>query len=608
MCGFVGFLEKSENKEESIKKMMDTIVHRGPDGEGVYIDEDIALGFRRLSIIGLEDGAQPMSNENDHLHLVFNGEIYNYKILKETLIEQGHIFKTHADTEVLLHLYEQHGTDMLNMLRGMFSFIIWDQNKKMIFGARDYFGIKPLYYANMNGTFMFGSEIKSFLPHPSFVKELNEEALETYLSFQYSALPETFFKNVYRLYPAHFFTYQEGKMHIERYWEPEFTEEERPLEEYVEMIHETFVDSIEAHKISDVEVASFLSSGVDSSYATACLKVDKTFTVGFSFEKYNEISYAQKLANHLGIECYNKVISAEEYWDVLPKIQYHMDEPLGDASAVALYFVSGIAAEQVKVVLSGEGADELFGGYDVYSQPYSFELYYKIPRFIRKALGRVAWHMPDRKGKKFFLNGSESVQERFIGNAHIFREKERKKLLLRPTQTKGNLEITGKYYDKVKDKHVITQMQYLDIHMWLQGDILLKADKMSMAHSLELRVPFLDKELMRVAGMLPLRYRVLPKITKHAMRLAAHKMVPSATATKKKLGFPVPIREWLKQDYYRDIVKEAFTSPCAKKYFEVDGLLKLLDEHYNRKKDNSRKIWTVYMFIIWHGQFFAETV
>ncbi|MBC7959486.1 MAG: asparagine synthase (glutamine-hydrolyzing) [Vallitaleaceae bacterium] len=606
MCGYVGFLDHSEDKEQIVKKMMDTIVHRGPDSEGIYSDGEIALGFRRLSIIGLEDGFQPMSNENDRLHLVFNGEIYNYKVLKEELLQKGHIFKSHADTEVLLHLYEEYGTAMLNRLRGMFSFVLWDEDKKMLFGARDYFGIKPLYYAQMDGSFMFGSEIKSFMPHPAFKKELNEAALETYLSFQYSALPETFFKNVYRLYPAHFFTLQDGKMHIERYWEPSFSEVEKPLEEYVEMIHEVFEDSVAAHKISDVEVASFLSSGVDSSYATACLKVDKTFTVGFSFQKYNEISYAKDLAGKLGIDCYNKVITPEEYWAVLPKIQYHMDEPLGDASAVALYFVSGIAAEHVKVVLSGEGADELFGGYQVYSQPYSFVNYYKLPKFLRKLLGNIAWHMPDVKGKKFFINGSESVQQRFIGNANIFREKERKKILKHPTKTISNMAITGPIYEKVKDKHIITQMQYLDIHMWLQGDILLKADKMSMAHSLELRVPFLDKEVMRVAGMLPLKYRVQPKVTKVAMRLAAQKMVPAATANKPKLGFPVPIREWLKQDHYQTIVKEAFTSAAAQKYFDTEALLKLLKDHYNLKKDNSRKIWTIYMFLVWYDQFFAE--
>lgn len=611
MCGFVGFINNNDkkDKENNIKKMMDTIVHRGPDSEGTYIDEDVALGFRRLSIIGLENGDQPMSNETNDIELVFNGEIYNYKAIKSELEKEGYVFRTSADTEVLIHLYEKYGPtkEMLNQLRGMFAFVIWDKAKKRLFGARDYFGIKPLYYAKMKDMLMFGSEIKSFLPHPHFKKEFNDEALAAYICFQYSALEETFFKNVFKLKPAHYFIYENNELNIERYWEPKFLEENKSIESFVEEIHETFQDSIKAHKVSDVEVGSFLSSGIDSSYVTACLRPQKTYTVGFDFSAYDEGEYAKNLAAYLNIDNEHKLISEDEFWDVLPKIQYHMDEPLADAAAIALYFVSGIAAKDLKVVLSGEGADELFGGYNIYTQPPSFVGYSKVPKFIRKFLGYFAYYLPNIKGKNFLINGSKTIEERFIGNAHIFKDqRERKKLLKNSSLAKRPQEITKKFYDKVADKDDITKMQYLDINMWLQGDILLKADKMSMAHSLELRVPFLDKEIMGVASKIPLKYRIQGKQTKVALRRASSKMLPKITAEKKKLGFPVPIREWLKQEKYINIVSEAFATPCAEKFFNVDYLMKLLKEHYKLKKDNSRKIWTIYTFIIWYHQFFEE--
>ena len=370
MCGIVGFTNNIDNTDEVLGKMMDRIRHRGPDAEGRYIDDDIALGHRRLSIIDISSsGDQPIFNEDGSLVIVFNGEIYNYKEIREKLVEAGHRFKTNTDTEVLIHGYEEYGEKLLNMLRGMFSFVIWDQNKKELFGARDFFGIKPMYYAKMNGTLMFGSEIKSFLEHPEFVKELNTAALENYLTFQYSPTSETFFKNVYKLPPAHYFRFKDGKFEAKRYWDVKFNADGKPqLDEWVNRISDTFHNSVEAHKIADVEVGSFLSSGVDSSYVAAIADVDKTFTVGFgSDEKYNEIGWAKNFSAAIGKENTSKVITPEEYWNSLSMIQYHMDEPLADPSAVALYFVCNIASDKLKVVLSGEGADEIFGGYNVYS-------------------------------------------------------------------------------------------------------------------------------------------------------------------------------------------------------------------------------------------------
>lgn len=605
MCGFVGFAGQVDNTKDVLLSMMDTIAHRGPDDEGTYIDDEVSLGFRRLSIIGLEDGHQPIYNEDKSIVLVFNGEIYNYQGIKEDLLEKGHEFTTHTDSEVLVHGYEEYGTDLLNKLRGMFGFVIWDTNKKRLFGVRDFFGIKPLYYGKMGDSFLFGSEIKSFLPHPDFKKELNLQALESYLSFQYSPMEETFFKGVFRLPPAHYFIYEQGTLEIKRYWEPKFEAEEGSLDEFVDRIDAQFKESVETHKISDVEVGCFLSSGVDSSYVAATFNGDKTFTVGFEYDQYNEIDYAKSLSKVVGIENYHKMISTKEYWDVLPTVQYQMDEPLADPAAVALYFVSQLASEHVKVVLSGEGADELFGGYNIYREPMDISFYTWLPRWFRKLVGRAAQLLPDVKGKNFLIRAGKTIEERFIGNAFMFSEKERKKLLKARSNAPSPQALTKPFYDKVKDLDDVTKMQYLDIHMWMTGDILLKADRMSMAHSLELRVPFLDKEVCALAGKIPTAYRVNKENTKYAMRLAAKKNIPEAVANKKKLGFPVPTRVWLREKKYYNRVKEAFSSEGAKIFFHTNVLLQLLEDHYTGKKDNSRKIWTVYMFLIWYEEYFV---
>lgn len=607
MCGFVGFTNTKDNSNRIIEDMMDKIRHRGPDSGGKYTDEDIALGFRRLSIIDItESGDQPIYNEDRSKVLLFNGEIYNFQSIREELVAKGHIFTTKTDSEVLLHGYEEYGEKLLDKLRGMFAFVIWDTKTKELFGARDFFGIKPLYYAVMGDTFMFGSEIKAFLAHPDFKKELNETALENYLTFQYSPTNETFFKNVYKLPAAHCFKYKNGKLDVKRYWDISFNADEKPdMEEWVNRISDTFRNSVEAHKIADVEVGSFLSSGVDSSYVASVANVDKTFTVGFGEdEKYNEIGWAKEFSQYIGKENISKVISPEEYWSNIKRIQYHMDEPLADPSCIALYFVCNKASEYVKVVLSGEGADEIFGGYNVYKEPLGSHAYKSLPRFIRRGIGSVASHLPQKRGVNFLVRNGKDLEERFIGNAYMFTPKDRKKLLKIKTNAPDPTVITAPFYDKVKDKDQITKMQYLDLHLWMTGDILLKADKMSMANSLELRVPFLDKKIMELAEQIPWRYRVSTENTKLAMRQAALRAAPPKTANKKKLGFPVPIRVWLKEDKYYGIVKDSFTSPAAEKFFNTDLLVKLLDEHREGKYDNSRKIWTVFIFLQWYAVYF----
>ena len=607
MCGFTGFTGNIPNKEKIIKNMMNRIIHRGPDSEGIHTDENVTLGFRRLSIIGIENGSQPMYNEDGSVVIVFNGEIYNYKEIKSTLIQKGHIFKTETDTEVLVHLYEEKGMDMINDLRGMFAFVIYDFNNKELYAVRDFFGIKPFYYSIINQNLIFGSEIKSFLEYPEFKKEVNEVALENYLSFQYSVLEETFFKGVFKLMPGHYLKFKNGKIDIKRYFEPMFNPQKANLQDSIKEVDDILQNSINAHKISDVEVGSFLSSGVDSSYVAANFKGDKTFTVGFDYEQYNEIDYAKDLSKRVGIENFNKTISKDEYWDTIKKVQYHMDEPLADPSAIALYFVSNLASKHVKVALSGEGADEFFGGYNIYKEPFDISFLTILPKSFRKFLAKCVSLIPfSFKGKNLLIRASKDVEERFIGNANMFSKEERESILKNPSGKYSPTEITKPYYQQVKHLDDVTKMQYIDLNLWLVGDILLKADKMSMANSLEVRVPFLDKEVFKVASKIQSDYRVNKQATKYIFRMASKDYLPELVSSKKKLGFPVPIRVWLKEDKYYNIVKDAFCSDSAKKYFNTDKILDYLENHKLGKGDFSRKIWTIYMFLVWHNEYFKE--
>ena len=605
MCGFVGFTGKVNQPKTILSNMMNSIIHRGPDSDGLYIDNKIAIGFRRLSILDISHGEQPMLNEDGSKVLVFNGEIYNSKSLKEELLKKGHVFKNNSDSEVILHGYEEYQEQIVNKLRGMFSFVIWDNINKKIFGARDIFGIKPFYYYKKDETFIFGSEIKSFLYHPKFIKKLNKNALEQYLSFQYSPYLETFFQDVFKLPPAHFFTLQNDRLQIKKYYDIKFEEDkDLTLDEWVDQIEEVFLNSVNAHKISDVEVGSLLSSGVDSSYIASSANVSKTFTVGFAQDGYNEISYAKELSEKLKINNYSKVLNEYEWWQIFPKLQYHLDEPLADASAVALYFACNEAAKHVKVILSGEGSDEIFGGYNVYKDPVDNATYEKLPFLLRRFIAIIFSLFGDKRGFNYFVRRGKKVEERFIGNAFIFTKKQRDQILKNPTLNETPQQVCKAFYDMVKDKNDVTKMQFLDLHMWLVGDILLKADKMSMANSVELRVPFLDRKVLEVATKIPLKYRVNKKNTKYALRLAAMRKIPLKFASKKKLGFPVPIRIWLTQEKYYKMVKEQFESEVSLNFFNKDKILHLLKQHANGKKDNSRKIWTIYSFLVWHNQFF----
>ncbi len=607
MCGIVGFTGDPEGKEAILHAMADSIAHRGPDGEGYFCEEGIALGHRRLSIIDLAGGAQPLYNEDGRLALVFNGEIYNFQTLREELLAAGHTFKTRSDSEVLLHGYEEWGRTLPERLRGMFAFVIWDRAQKELFAARDPFGIKPFYYYERDGLFLFASEIKAFLRHPGFRKEFNEKQLPLYLSCQYSPGEETFFKGVRKLPGGHRLCRKDGVLTIERYFEPTFVPTAgKSMEEWTDEIDRVMADSVAAHKISDVEVGSFLSSGVDSSFVACIAQVDKTFTVGFENRAYDEAAYAKAFSAEIGVRNQVYYISPEEYWATLPTIQYHMDEPLADAAGAALYFLNREAAKQVKVCLSGEGADEFFGGYNVYQEPYALPWYDHVPGFLRRALGALAGRFPRMHGANFLLRRSRPLEERYIGNTNLMSEAYKKQLLLRYDGDGNPAKLTLPYREKLRGMDAVTKMQYIDLHTWLIGDILLKADKMSMANSLELRVPFLDREVFALASRIPTSCRVSREGTKLAMRRAAERHIPQTVAQKKKLGFPVPVRAWLREERYASVVREAFSSDYAAAFFDTSLLLRLLEEHRTGKKDHWRQIWCVFMFLVWYREYFVE--
>ena len=604
MCGFVGFIDKASNKKKIVKDMADIIKHRGPDSDGYYVGDNCALGFRRLSIIDLAGGNQPIYNEDDSKAIMFNGEIYNYQEIKKDLIDKGHKFKTESDTEVLLHGYEEYGYKLLNKLRGMFAFIIYDIKNNELFGARDFYGIKPLYYYLCDDEFMFGSEIKSFLGHPNFKKELNRDMLKQYLTFQYSVGEDTFFKNVYKLRPGHYFTYKDGKLDINKYYEIKIeSNDDKTLDEWIDIIRKELNESIKYHKISDVEVGSFLSSGVDSSVVATLSDVDKTFTVGYDNKKYSEIDYAKELSEKIGVKNISKKISKEEYFDKFSLIQYHMDEPLADPSAAALYFVANTASKHVKVALSGEGADEIFGGYNIYHEPYSVSWYNKIPYPIRRGIGVLAYPFRNHTGFNFLVRRSRKLEDRYVGNAFIFEPNDADKILSYKDKHTFK-ELTKPYYEKIKNYDDVAKMQYIDFNFWLIGDILLKADKMSMANSLEVRVPFLDRMLISNVISIPAKYKIVGNETKYAFRQVCKETLDPKWANKKKLGFPVPIREWIKEDDVYNKILELFKD--AHEFFNTSQIIKLLNDHKDGKRDNSRKIWTIYTFLVWYQEYFVK--
>ncbi|WLD92667.1 asparagine synthase (glutamine-hydrolyzing) [Alkalihalobacillus sp. AL-G] len=616
MCGFIGYMTDSENPIEQqevdlLREMTNLITHRGPDDEGHFYDEFIRFGFRRLSIIDLEGGHQPLSYENERYWIIFNGEIYNYVELRETLIEAGYEFETHCDTEVILANYAKKGAESVKDLRGMFGFLIWDKEEKLLFGARDPFGIKPFFYLEEEGTLYCASEKKSILQIRE-KDEVDPESLHHYLTYQFVPEPRTMSEGIRKLSPGHYFIKRPGEnMSIQSFWKPSFIAKVGPMDRTVEEIRTVLRDSVKVHMRSDVPVGSFLSGGIDSSAIVALARefnpAIKTFTVGFEREGFSEIDVAVSTAAALNVENIHYIVHPEEFINELPKIVWHMDDPVADPAAVPLYFVAREASKHVTVVLSGEGADELFGGYTIYNEPNSLKGYQNLPFGLRKWLKQLSTIMPEgMKGKSFIERGSMTMEERYIGNAKMFTEDEKQSLLTDYHAEWNYMNVTKPLYENATDYEDVHKMQYVDMHTWLRGDILVKADKMTMANSLELRVPFLDKEVFRVASQIAPCSTVTNGTTKYALREAMKGIVPDSVLHRRKLGFPVPIRHWLKNEIYdwaRSLIRQSPTD-C---YIDKTIILQMLEDHRNGKRDYSRKIWTVLVFMIWH-QIYVEKI
>ena len=603
MCGIAGFISPARADAAALVPMLARIAHRGPDGQGTFVEGPAALGHCRLAIIDLQGGAQPLYSEDKNFVVVFNGEIYNYRELTAELTALGHTFTTRTDTEVLLHGWEQWGRELLPRLRGMFAFALWDRRAQVLFCARDMFGIKPLYYCRCaDGTLLFASEIKAFLDHPSFEKQLNTAQLPLYLSCQYSPGRDTFFAGVQKLLPGHFLEFSEGIVRTTRWVQPAFLPGDTPPAP--DELEAVLRQSAEAHKIADVEVAGFLSGGVDSAYLTALARPARTYTISYAEPKYDESFPARALARNLGLRNRVRCISPGEFWDAVPAVPYHMDEPMADAAAVALYFLNREAARDVKVVLSGEGADELFGGYNIYRDPFTARWYNRLPPWLRGGLGAAASLLPPGPGVNFLVRRGLSFEERYFGPTALLTEREKRRLLPGYEGDGDPVCLTESSWDMTEDQDPVTRMQQVDLQLWLAGDILLKADKMSMAHSLELRVPYLDKEVFALAAALPAAAKANARMTKIALRQAAARTLPPAAAARKKLGFPVPVRDWLRQEPYTSRVRAVFSRPAAGEFFNVRLLHTMLNHHLHGG-DCWRQIWCVYSFLIWYEQFFG---
>ncbi|MBQ8219382.1 MAG: asparagine synthase (glutamine-hydrolyzing) [Bacilli bacterium] len=610
MCGFVGFIgkQKKSDKDKIIKKMADAIIHRGPDSDGYYTDSHVALGFRRLSIIDLKSGDQPIYNEDKSKLITFNGEIYNYQEIKEDLIKKGHIFKTNTDTEVILHGYEEYQEKLFPKLRGMFAFVIYDIKNNVLVGCRDHFGIKPFYYYHKDNEFMFSSEIKGMIPHPNFIKEVNDKSLKMYLIFQYSVFEETFFKNVYKLKPGHYFKYQDNKLEIHKYFDIIYDKENKPYNEYKKEIKDILANSIKYHQItSDVEVGSYLSGGVDSSYVVSIAKPDKTFSVGFDEAGFDETKMAKEFSDIMNVKNYSKYISKEDFFKSLPKVQYYTDEPHANLSTVPLFFLSELARKELKVVLSGEGSDEMFGGYNEYLEPLPTRIYMNMPTFIKKGIANLAKKLPHFPGQNTLIKYSKPFCERYIGHAQVMDEIEANNILCdRLKDDMTTTDILKPYYEKVKNENDIIKKMYIDMHFWLPQDILLKADKMTMANSIELRVPFLDKEVWNIARKIPTKYLIRNKKTKEIFRSVADEVMPEDWSKRRKLGFPVPFSKWIRDEKYYKEVKKHFQEDYVSNFFNQEYINKLLDDHYKGISNNGRKIYNIYIFLIWYKVYFCE--
>lgn len=615
--GFVGFLSNEKlNKQDinTLNLMIDSICHGGPDSRRVYSDENMFLGFVSFNTTELENEKQLFSYENEDYYLVSNGKIYNYSQLREKLIAKGVDFNTDTETEVILALYQYMGKGFVEDLRGMFAFIIWDKMNKTLFGARDSFGIKPLYYMETQRGLYFTSEPTSFSYNPDTCYEIDRISLQNYLTYQYVPEPNTIMTEVYTLEPGCTVEKKFGKenaINIDRYWSIQLNPIKQSKNKRIHEIREALRDSVEHHMRENAPIGSFLSGGIDSAIVVALAKQInpsiKTFTAGFKVDGYNEIGLAEKIANEFKVENISKVISPEEFVEELPNIVWYMGVPVADPSAIPLYFISREAKKHVAVVLSGEGSDELFGGYNIYREPFSLSVFSYIPRTVKNVLISIANLIPDNvKGKSFITRGCTPIEKRYAGNAHIFKEHEKPCYMKKYDSAYSYDMVTKSYYEQAFNYDDVAKMQYIDMNTWLKGDILVKSYRMTRAHSLELRTPFLDKKVFEIASKLTLGDKIKGRATKYMLRQAFSGLLPNDVIKREKLGYPVPIRVWLKDEIYDwavNIVKKSNTE----EYINKNEVLKLIVEHQKGKLDNSRKIWTILTFMIWHEVFIEGT-
>ncbi len=616
MCGVCGVVNANNHNVDPhvIAGMMKWLAHRGPDDEGMWHRRNVGLGFRRLSILDLSGGHQPMTGEDSTVVSVVNGEIYNYRELRSMLQKKGHHFRSESDAEVVPHLYEEGGIDeVVRKIRGMFAMAIWDAQHESLYLIRDHFGIKPLYYRFEEGVLAFSSEIKSLLSALPQVPSVNKQAIWDYFTFQYVPDPLTMFEGVYELPAAHYLRLHGKQVSLQRYWQLEFHPDPAlDLERAVHIIRDALTDSVNRHKNSDVRWGAYLSSGIDSTLVVALLResheVD-TFSIGFSgrHREINELGLARATAKALGTRHHEVEVDREEYQEKLPEIIVAQENPIADPSAPALYFLAREAKKFVTVILSGEGSDELFGGYPIYQEPLALEPFRRLPRALRESLWWTASKLPPgTKGRGYIQRGMTPLNRRFIGNARMFSEEDKKEFLASEVYhaVQSSFRVTDPYYALPYELDDSAVMQTVDCHTWLPGDILMKADKMSMAHSLELRVPFLDVELFeKAARSLPQHLRVNRSITKVALRRAAEGIVPEEVVNRPKLGFPIPIVDWIAGDM-QPFIRDVF-STVQPEFLDAGYFQHLLDTpQYVFNRD--RKIWTGLVFLLWYQRFIGS--
>ena len=610
MGGFVGgWIKRGVIVKEQVLEATRVLRHRGPDEEGFAFKPPVFLGFRRLQTMDFKHGSQPFVNEEGAVHLVFDGTIYNYNSLRRELEAKGHKFRSQSDGEVVLHLYEEEGRACASRLRGMFAFGVYDEKNKLLYGARDRFGIKPFYYLHNSHLLAMASEAKALLKLLKENPSINRQVIPHYLSFQYVPEPETMFEGVFKLPPGHYFIFRGSEMEVKRYEEVTFNPTPHPFSELLELTREVMREAVSLHTRGEVPWGAFLSGGIDSAVIVALLQEQyggvSTFSVGYEEDEYSELAEARETAEYLETDHQELLIDPREYWECLPRLIWHFDDPVADPAAISLYFVARMASQKITVALSGEGADEVFGGYSIYREPGALRPLQWMPPTLLKLLKKGAHQLPSgMKGKNYLLRAATPLRERFIGNASIF-EKREKVCLLKQRNFPSPQVITYPFYQKVEDLDPVTQMQFIDLHTWMPGDILAKADKMTMANSLELRVPFLDQRVCELAFTIPTEYKIRGKTTKYLLRQAFSHMLPPTTTARPKKGFPVPTRVWLKSPVFRQ-VRELLLNPSMESFFHRWFIDKMLQEHQQGLVDHSRKLWVLIVFAFWlNGHVFS---